>query len=75
MALLEALREAPRFLGEQPILIVPMAILAIHRTLQLLSVKLDSSISIAGIDEPSFRSNSPMIEHGSDTLDSPHPSA
>lgn len=48
MALLEALREAPRLLREQPILFVPMAIFAVLQTPQLFVEALDPMLSIAG---------------------------
>ncbi|WP_418282978.1 hypothetical protein [Halorubrum sp. DTA98] len=48
MALLKALREAPRLLREQPILFVPMAIFAILQTPQLFVDTLDPMISIVG---------------------------
>ncbi|WP_119817673.1 DUF7847 domain-containing protein [Halalkaliarchaeum desulfuricum] len=48
MALLKALREAPRLLREQPILFVPMAIFAVLQTPQLFLETLDPIISLVG---------------------------
>ncbi len=48
MALLKALREAPRLLREQPILFVPMAIFAVLQTPQLFLEALDPMVSIVG---------------------------
>ncbi|MWV65518.1 hypothetical protein GRS48_11915 [Halorubrum sp. JWXQ-INN 858] len=48
MALLKALREAPRLLREQPILFVPMAIFAVLQTPQLFLETLDPMVSIVG---------------------------
>jgi len=48
MALLKALREAPRLLREQPILFVPMAIFAVLQTPQLFLETLDPVLSLVG---------------------------
>jgi len=48
MALLKALREAPRLLREQPILFVPMAIFAVLQTPQLFLETLDPMLSLVG---------------------------
>ncbi|WP_418284175.1 hypothetical protein [Halorubrum sp. DTA46] len=48
MALLEALREAPRLLRKQPILFVPMAIFAVLQTPQLFLETIDPVLSLVG---------------------------
>ncbi|MFC6890712.1 hypothetical protein [Halorubrum trueperi] len=57
MALLTALREAPRPLHEQPILSVPMTSVAVLQPSQLFVATLEPVSSLVGTDEESSRSD------------------
>jgi hypothetical protein len=72
MALLKPLREAPRLLREQPILSVPIPIVAVRQIPQLFFAALDPGISLVGTDEERPRSDPTTADCCSNGFDNPH---
>ena len=72
MALPKPLREASRLLREQPILSVPIAIVAVHQIPQLLFAALDLGLSLVGTDEERSQSDATTANCCSNAFDNSH---
>ncbi|MDZ5810770.1 hypothetical protein U4E84_05335 [Halorubrum sp. AD140] len=72
MALLKPFREAARLRRKQPILSVPIPILAVLQARQLCFAALDPVLSLGGIAEERFQSDATTAACRSNGLDNPH---
>ena len=72
MALRKPLREAPRLLREQPILSVPVTIVAVLQIPQLFFTAHDPVLSLVGTDEERPQSDATTADRCSNEFDTPH---
>lgn len=72
MALLKPFREAARLRRKQPILSVPIPIVAVLQTRQLWFAAFDPVLSLVGIAEERFKSDAMTPDCRSNGFDDPH---